>query len=132
MLPDSVGTIGDFAFGRCAQLNDITIPDSVTSISSKAFSGSDNVRIFCSEDSYARGYAENSGVEAVITDNYAAGDVDLSGSIDINDVTYMQMYKVGLIKLGSNFQEKLADANCDGKTNLRDATYIQMCLAGYV
>ena len=132
VIPDSVGKIGDFAFGKCSELDDITVPDSVTSISSRTFSGSGNVRIFCSKDSYARGYAENRGVDTVITDNYSAGDVDLSGSIDINDVTYMQMYKVGLIKLGSNFQEKLADANCDGKTNLRDATYIQMRLAGLV
>jgi hypothetical protein len=39
-IPDSVTSIGDFAFAYCFDLKSITIPDSVTSIGSSAFSSS--------------------------------------------------------------------------------------------
>ena len=38
-IPDSVTSIGDWAFGECSSLTSITIPDSVTSIRECAFSG---------------------------------------------------------------------------------------------
>ena len=38
-IPDSVTTIGDYAFYNCRSLTSITIPDSVTTIGSSAFSG---------------------------------------------------------------------------------------------
>ena len=39
VIPDSVTTIGDYAFYGCTSLTSITIPDSVTSIGLSAFSG---------------------------------------------------------------------------------------------
>ena len=39
VIPDSVTSIGDYAFHRCSSLISITIPDSVTSIGSSAFYG---------------------------------------------------------------------------------------------
>ena len=36
-IPDSVTRIGDWAFNNCASLTSVTIPDSVTSIGSRAF-----------------------------------------------------------------------------------------------
>ena len=39
VIPDSVTTIGDFAFSDCSSLTSVTIPDSVTTIGSYAFSG---------------------------------------------------------------------------------------------
>ena len=39
VIPDSVTSIGDFAFSNCSGLTSVTIPDSVTSIGSSAFSG---------------------------------------------------------------------------------------------
>ena len=39
IIPDSVTSIGDWAFSSCWGLTSITIPDSVTSIGSSAFSG---------------------------------------------------------------------------------------------
>ena len=36
-IPDTVTSIGEYAFGCCAKLTDITIPDSVTEIGEKAF-----------------------------------------------------------------------------------------------
>jgi len=39
IIPDSVTSIGQYAFSGCSGLTDITIPDRVTSIGSSAFSG---------------------------------------------------------------------------------------------
>ena len=39
VIPDSVTSIGDYAFRGCTSLTSVTIPDSVTSIGSYAFSG---------------------------------------------------------------------------------------------
>ena len=39
VIPDSVTSIGDYAFYNCKSLTSVTIPDSVTSIGSSAFSG---------------------------------------------------------------------------------------------
>ena len=42
-IPDSVTSIGDWAFNRCKSLTCINIPDSVTSIGSSAFDGCESV-----------------------------------------------------------------------------------------
>jgi len=37
-IPDSITSIGDFAFYECSGLTSVTIPNSITSIGSEAFS----------------------------------------------------------------------------------------------
>ena len=42
-IPDSVTSIGIWAFAGCTSLTSVTIPDSVTSIGSSAFEGCDSL-----------------------------------------------------------------------------------------
>ena len=44
-IPDSVTSIGDWAFSECSSLHSVTIPDSVTSIGDGAFAGCTTVNI---------------------------------------------------------------------------------------
>ena len=45
-IPDSVTSIGVYAFRYCSSLSSIQIPDSVTSIGGNAFSGCSNITAF--------------------------------------------------------------------------------------
>ncbi|OYP43740.1 hypothetical protein CIK89_07830 [Prevotella sp. P4-119] len=44
IIPNSVTSIGDYAFAQCDSLQSITIPNSVTSIGDKAFSGCESLQ----------------------------------------------------------------------------------------
>ncbi len=57
-----------------------------------------------------------------------AGDVDLSGKVDINDVTTIQLGLVGAVGL-SEGQRVRADVYSDDSVTIRDATTIQLYLA---
>ena len=50
-IPDSVTSIGDYAFAYCDSLESVTIPDSVTSIGDRAFSGCDSLASITIPDS---------------------------------------------------------------------------------
>ncbi|MBQ2026634.1 MAG: leucine-rich repeat domain-containing protein, partial [Alistipes sp.] len=45
-IPDSVTSIGDYAFYGCSSLTNITIPDSITSIGGSAFSECSSLKVF--------------------------------------------------------------------------------------
>ena len=51
LIPDSVTSIGDYAFMKCSRLTSITIPDSVTSIGYEAFDGCYNLTSITIPDS---------------------------------------------------------------------------------
>lgn len=65
-LNENITTIERMAFANCPLLEKIIIPESVTSIDSTAFSNSDNVTIYCYENSYAQQYAIDNEIDYVI------------------------------------------------------------------
>lgn len=58
--------IGSEAMGSCSSLSSVYIPQSVKTIASDAFSGSDNVTIYCADGSYAEKFAEEHSLPVVI------------------------------------------------------------------
>lgn len=65
----------------------------------------------------------------VPSNGYEIGDVNLDGSLTIDDVTNIQKYIAYMIDL-TDEQEILADVNGDGSVDIDDATLIQKTLAG--
>ena len=57
------------------------------------------------------------------------GDVDLSGEVDIVDVTYLQRYTIKMYSITAR-QLKSADVTRDGDGDAVDATYLQRFLIG--
>ncbi len=55
-LPEGLTSIGGGAFAKCRDLN-ITIPDSVTTISGNIFGNTVNITVYANSNSYARKYA---------------------------------------------------------------------------
>ena len=52
------------------------------------------------------------------------GDVDLDGTLDINDVTLIQKYVAHIVTF-TDTQRLVADVNGDGKISIEDATALQ-------
>ena len=65
VLPESLESIGWFAFYNCASLMDVTIPATVTSIGYAVFDGCPNVTLVCHESSYAAQYAQSYGLPMI-------------------------------------------------------------------
>ena len=63
-------------------------------------------------------------------DNVLIGDVDMSGYINVSDVTYLQMY-LACYKMLDEWNMIVSDVNNDSIVNILDATIIQMHLAQY-
>ena len=74
---------------------------------------------------------------AVKTDGFSVGaavtpvkgDVNLDQTVDINDVTLLQLALVEKAEL-TDAQKSLSEVYHDGKISIRDVTFIQMFLAG--
>lgn len=60
--------------------------------------------------------------------DYAMGDVDLDGKVNISDATLIQKYLVDLVPLSDNALS-LADFNKDNYINIGDVTLIQKYIA---
>ncbi len=65
---------------------------------------------------------------SVVVSDYDLGDADLSGEININDVTVIQKYLVEIETFTAE-QILLSDTDGDGRISIKDATQIQKLLA---
>ena len=61
-IPEGVTSIGACAFRGCSSLTSIEIPESVTFINGTAFNGCDNLTIICKSDSYAYSFAKENNI----------------------------------------------------------------------
>ena len=77
------------------------------------------------------GYTYSTQTLINAADDVLAGDVDLNGTVNIQDATLLQRYFAEYTTLTSA-QLRAADANKDGKVNIRDVTQIQRINAGFV
>ena len=68
-IPNSVTSIGSYAFSGCDNLTSITIPNSVTSIGIYAFRNCDNLTIYCKSNSTALEYAVDKEITYQTDDN---------------------------------------------------------------
>lgn len=68
---------------------------------------------------------------SAFADDVRYGDVNKSGAVDINDVTYIQQVLVDA-KTPADMDEyvKIGDVNGDKEVTIRDATFIQRYIAG--
>lgn len=62
ILPDTVESIGWFAFAGCVKLESVTLPRSVCAIAYAAFENCTHLTVLCERDSYAARWAESFGL----------------------------------------------------------------------
>ena len=133
-LPYGLSTIGECAFYNDTKLTNVFVPGSVMQIGGNAFAPmgieGGTLTLECFIGSYPAEYAYNnylncSAIEKIL------GDANCDGVIDINDVTYIQSYRLGLFLIDGKSAEQ-SDVYKDLSITLRDATMIQMYLAGLI
>ena len=90
-IPDSVESIGIFAFADCKELTSVTIPDSVTEIGSNAFKNCSNLNSVTIHDSVIEignnVFANCSGLTSVTISNKLDFTIKEAGFIVFPDHT---------------------------------------------
>ena len=152
IIPNSVITIGDYAFYGCGNLASVTIPNSVTSIGNRAFYGCrfqegvkvdierplsidfytfyncTNATLYVPKGSKAAYQAANYWKEFKAIVEFPDADVNQDGEIDVVDVVDIARFVVGIP--GDTFVEFLADLNSDDEVNVADAVVLVNEIAG--
>ena len=151
-IPDAVTKIGMYAFNGCTNLRSVVIGKSVASISGLAFASCDNLKVVTclkkepiaiKENVFNHLYGQTilrvpaDAVEAykatapwnlfseIVTIDPAAGDVNLDGVTNINDITDL------IDQILKNTSSEYSDVDCDGKVNINDVTaLINLLLTG--
>lgn len=131
-IPETVTEITRLSFANCSALETVTIPETVTSISLDAFKNSSNLTIVGYEGSYAQQYATENNIPFVALPEYENGDVNLDGTVSVDDVTFLQMHIARYDNFVSDDSYKVADFDGNGTIDINDVTMIQLYLAGYV
>lgn len=152
VIPDSVKTIGDWAFRGCSVLEEvkmgngvekigeeafaycyslksITIPPLVTQLWSNTFEGCNDLTLY-SKLPGVENYANVYGFQFVLlTDDekQLLGDTDGDDSVTIVDATVIQRHLAEIPT--AVYIEAAADADQDGQVTILDATAIQRWLA---
>lgn len=136
VLPNGLETIGENAFYNDAALTSIYVPISVSSIGANAFypmgiSGS-TLTIDCYAGTYAAQYAYDNYLNFT-ADELVKGDVNNDGKVNIRDVTYIQLYRVGRYDISTDAKTiDRCDVTGDYQVTLRDATQIQLFKVGRI
>lgn len=146
-VPDSVTTIGAFAFLSCESLSSITIPDSVTSIGWGVFADCTKFTDVYYGDNEEQWRAIDIGDENAELSNatihYNAtmptttteepqgfkGDLSGDGKVTIADAVMLYYHVNGKTPLGS---DNGADMNDDGKVNIQDAVKLYYFVNGKI
>ncbi|MEE1060579.1 MAG: leucine-rich repeat domain-containing protein [Ruminococcus sp.] len=139
-VPDTVTSIGDYAFGDCTSLESITIPDSVKDIESFSlgyrlgttkweYMKIDGFTIYGYKNTAAEAYATENGFTFIALDEEDKNDdINNDGNVDVNDVTVLQMH---LANYDIEVNAQALDVNNDDNVDVTDVTTLQMILAGY-
>ena len=128
-IPDTVTSIGDYAFANCASLNTLCIPQSVSSIGASVINGvSSDLVIYGDDDSLAEDYAAENDISFVaLPSEDILGDVNGDGKVDAVDARWVLQAAAGMRTLEN---ATAADVNGDGKIDAVDARWILQAAAG--
>ncbi|MBQ5988746.1 MAG: leucine-rich repeat protein [Oscillospiraceae bacterium] len=130
MLPESVTSIEYMAFYECSKLETINIPDSVTEIGDKAFYGCEDLTIYCSENSFARRYAEENGIKYSEKQSDSGNEKIVNGDVNADDVLNTADF-IDIIRMiiSQTKSSTFADINKDGNVDASDLMLLKKILA---
>lgn len=117
-------TIADIAFSCCSSLTSVIIPESVTSIGEYAFDNCPLLEIYGYSDSYAKAYAENNSIKFCLM-----GDIDGNGAYETNDYA-MLVARVKCQFINTSAPGEAGDINLDGAVDGFDAIQLDLYLNG--
>lgn len=131
-IPDGVTTLPYYSFAYSDTPSKVLIPQTVTEIHPNAFTGSDNVVIYCYTDSAAHQFAEEYSIPYVLLDGpgYYLGDVDTNNAVEIIDATYLQRH-LALVSIPEECVILHGDVDGDGEITIIDATIIRRFIADF-
>lgn len=146
-ISDYITYIPPQLFYNCLSLKSITIPKNVTKIDYLAFGyykdtnetlKIEDFKIYGYKNTAAETYAKENGFEFIsLGEQILIGDANQDGTVNIKDVTYLQMHIAGnkntdgspLIDETNKQLFDSIDMNNDGKLTVNDVTALQTYLA---
>ena len=133
VVPDTVTSIGNRSFYDCNQLSKLVIPESVTSIGNEMVALSENVTIYCMENSAAYLYAVQNGIPYVIQGG-ESGQETSTPIFHVVDAETMEDISGAIISLtdGTNSYKLETTENGTGSISVPSGLYdIQVEKDGY-